>query len=75
MITQTPISAKINSCLLEKVDQECFLSNQKRNKIIHKALNIYLDFVDTVRLIKTLQGIDKEKEMTRFFDRWAPNVH
>lgn len=75
MVTQTPISAKINTCLLEKLDQECFIAAQKRNKIIHRALNLYLDFVDTVRANKILQGIDKDKEKVSFFDRWAPNVH
>ena len=75
MVTQKPISAKINTCLLEKLDLECAVSAQKRNKTIHCALNIYLDFVDVCRRMKILPGIDKEKEMVLFFDRWAPHVH
>lgn len=74
MVTQTPISAKINTFLLEKLDQECFIADRKRNKIIHQALNLYLDFVDTARANKILQGIDKDNEKVSFFDRWASNI-
>lgn len=56
MITQRPISLKIDECTLESLDQECFISAEKRNRVINRSIDFYLDYIDTRRRIKLVKG-------------------
>lgn len=49
MITQKPISLKINSELLEQLDQEVELTWKKRNAVINDAIAFYLEYKDAYR--------------------------
>lgn len=52
MITQIPISLKINAALLQELDEEARLGWPKRNAHINRAISLYLEFQDLRRSIK-----------------------
>ena len=60
MITQKPISLKINTQTLEALDQEASLGWAKRNWHINQAVDMYLKVQDIRRRLHSLGG-RKEK--------------
>ena len=52
MITQKAISLKINTDLLQELDEETRLSWYKRNAHINKAISLYLEFLDLRRRVR-----------------------
>lgn len=55
MITQKPISVRINTDLLERLDQECFVDAKKRNWVINNAIATYLYLADLRRSIQVMK--------------------
>lgn len=49
MITQKPISLKIDCELLEQLDHEVELEPKKRNAVINDAIRLYLEYKDAYR--------------------------
>lgn len=49
MITQTPISLKIDTALLEKLNEEALGTWKSRNKLINEAVETYLELKDAQR--------------------------
>ena len=49
MITQKPISLKIDAELLDKLDQEVSLGWKKRNACINEAISVWLELKDAQR--------------------------
>lgn len=54
MITQKPISLKIDTELLEQLDAEVALGWRKRNYIINRAIRLYLSLQDCRRIVKCI---------------------
>lgn len=46
MVTQKPISARINYERLKDLEQESFASNMSKNEIINRAIEVYCHFTD-----------------------------
>lgn len=61
MVTQKPISLKIDINLLEELDTEASLGWRKRNAIINDAIRYYLKLKDARRLYKAVV-LDKNQE-------------
>lgn len=61
MVTQKPISLKIDVNLLEELDIEASLGWRKRNAIINDAIRYYLKLKDARRLYKAVI-LDKNQE-------------
>lgn len=57
MITQTPISVRMNTFLLDELDKEARLGYQNRNQLINKAVKFYLQMKDARR------GTDRDLQM------------
>lgn len=53
MVTQTPISLKINTDLLHELDKEARLGWTKRNGHINNAISLYLELQDLRRRVRT----------------------
>lgn len=49
MRTQTPISVRINSYLLDELDKEARLGYQNRNQLINNAVRFFLEMKDEQR--------------------------
>lgn len=49
MITQTPISFKIDSAVVERLNQEAEHTWKSRNKLINEAVEMYLELKDAQR--------------------------
>lgn len=62
MITQKPISLKIDTQLLEDLDKEVSLGWQKRNTIINQAIGIYLKLLDGRRSIRSFGNIEDKRK-------------
>lgn len=74
MITQKPISLKIDTCLLEDLDEEVRLGWRKRNWHINQAIALYLEVQDLNRRLKCYQGAAlKHDEVERFLRHRVPN--
>ncbi len=74
MITQKPISLKIDTCLLQDLDEEVRLGWRKRNWHINQAIALYLEVQDLNRRLKFYQGAAlKHDEVERFLRRRVPN--
>lgn len=58
MVTQKPISLKINTELLQELDEEVRLGWRKRNCIINQAIRLYLSLQDCRRTVKCLGNAD-----------------
>lgn len=52
MITQKPISLKIDTELLQELDAEVALGWRKRNCIINQSIRLYLSLQDCRRTVK-----------------------
>ena len=59
MITQKPISLKIDCELLEQLDQEVELTWKKRNAVINDAIAFYLEYKDAYRHEKYANSVGK----------------
>lgn len=49
MVTQKPISAKIDLSTLEELDLECYVSGRARNRVINDAIKLYIAIQDLAR--------------------------
>lgn len=75
MITQTPISLKIDCYLLKEIDIEVSLGYQKRNRIINEAIRMYLDAKDTKRMWELATSIDEKASLYEQFNRrWFSHI-
>lgn len=75
MITQKPISLKIDTQLLEELDEEARLGWRKRNWHINKAIALYLEVQDLKRRLRYLEGSElKREEVERFLRNQIPNA-
>lgn len=75
MITQTPISLKIDCYLLKEIDKEVSLGYQKRNRIINEAIRMYLDAKDTKRMWELVTSIDEKASLYEQFNRrWFSHI-
>lgn len=72
MITQKPISLKIDTSLLQDLDAEVRLGWRKRNWHINQAISLYLEVQDLNRRIKTCPDL-KHDEVERFLRHRVPN--
>lgn len=64
MITQKPISLKIDAKILEDLDKEVALGWRKRNNLINQAIAMYLRVMDTRRRIRFAGSVqDKLKQL------------
>lgn len=52
MVTQIPISLKINTDLLHELDEEVRLGWMKRNGHINNAIGLYLELLDLRRSVR-----------------------
>lgn len=74
MITQKPISLKVDSQLLEELDKEVRLGWRKRNWHINQAIALYLEVQDLNRRLKCNTGAGlKHDEVERFLRKRIPN--
>lgn len=77
MITQTPISLKIDSAVLERLNEEAKDSWKSRNKLINEAVEMYLELMDAQRYQRLQDTQDRKvcKEALMFIKRYlVPNV-
>lgn len=75
MVTQKPISLKIDTDLLEQLDEEVRLGWRKRNTIINQAIALYLEVQDMNRRVKCYQNEQmKHDEVEMFLKRRIPNA-
>lgn len=77
MITQTPISLKIDSTLLEKLNDEARDTWKSRNKLINEAVEMYLELKDAQRYQRYQDKTDRKvsEQALRFIKRHlVPNV-
>lgn len=51
MVTQIPISVRMDISTLEELDLEAALGKTKRNRLINEAVRMYMDYMDTVRAV------------------------
>lgn len=58
MVTQKPISLKIDTELLQELDAEVALGWRKRNCIINQAIRLYLSLQDCRRIVKCIGDYD-----------------
>ena len=76
MITQKPISLKIDTELLEKLDAEVSLGYTKRNSLINAAIRFYLFYMYTRRRMLMIKKRDyQEKTLEEFTREWFPEVY
>lgn len=67
MITQKPISFKIDKELLENLDTECKRTWRKRNACINKAISYYLEIMELRWLLRNEGQSENKKALLR---RW-----
>ena len=72
MITQKPISLKIDTSLLQDLDDEVRLGCRKRNWHINQAIALYLEVQDLNRRLKCFPAL-KHDEVERFLRHRVPN--
>lgn len=73
MVTQKPISLKIDTYTLALLDKEVALGWRKRNSHINEAIRFYLDYKDACRRIRAYADRqDKIDEYTKFKTEWFP---
>lgn len=76
MITQKPISLKVDMKLLEDLDAEVSLGYEKRNKHINEAIRLYLCYIDTRRRMRMFKKqYHPEKMLEEFAREWFPEVY
>lgn len=77
MITQTPISLKIDTAVLEKLNEEANTTWKSRNKLINEAVEMYLELIDAQRYQRLQDKTDRKvsEQALRFIKRYlVPNV-
>lgn len=75
MVTQKPISLKIDTELLQELDEEVRLGWRKRNCLINQAIALYLEVQDLNRRLSCYQGASlKHDEVERFLRKRIPNA-
>lgn len=77
MITQTPISLKIDSAVLERLNAEANDTRKSRNKLINEAVEMYLELKDAQSYQRLQDTQDRKvcKEALMFIKRHlVPNV-
>lgn len=75
MITQKPISLKIDAHLLEELDKEVSLGWRKRNALINEAIRTYLVLADSRRRIKSYGSIDDQvRELKQLVKKLLPGT-
>ena len=76
MVTQKPISLKIDCSLLEDLDKEVMCGWRKRNSHINEAIKLYLEYLDTRRRMKIFGNLeDKNDEFQKFVKKWFPDMY
>lgn len=74
MVTQKPISLKIDQELLEMLDAEVKLGWRKRNWHINQAIRIYLELLDLNRRLNCHYDENlKKSELNLFLRHHVPN--
>lgn len=68
MITQKPISLKIDTDLLEDLDTECKRTWRKRNWCINRAISCYLEIQELRRLLKNVGENENNKKL--LLNKW-----
>lgn len=75
MINQIPISARIDSLTLWKMEQEQMTSGKKRNRILNEGARMYLDATDRRREIRMHADPEvKKKILMGFLATWFPEA-
>lgn len=75
MVTQKPISLKIDTCTLEELDKEVALGWRKRNTHINEAIKFYLEYLTTRRSIyDSYEQQDKIDLYNKFKKKWFPMI-
>lgn len=75
MVTQKPISLKIDTELLQELDEEARLGWRKRNCIINQAIALYLSLQDCRRRVKCIGDPDaKVDEVYYWLERYFPEA-
>lgn len=77
MITQKPISLKIDTAVLEKLDEEASTTWKSRNRLINEAVEMYLELIDAQRYQRYQDKTDRKvsEQALRFIKRHlVPNV-
>lgn len=75
MVTQKPISLKIDTKILEDLDAEVSLGWRKRNSHINEAIRLYLEALDLRRRVNC-RSTQKEQQdlIEEFCRRWFPRA-
>lgn len=58
MVKQKTICLKLDNWLMEELENECRVSGEKRNRLINKAVTLYIRYLDTRRLSRILDKPD-----------------
>lgn len=75
MVTQKPISLKIDTELLQDLDAEARLGWRKRNCIINRAIALYLSLQDCRRRVKCIRNPDaKVDEVYAWLNEYFPEA-
>lgn len=77
MISQTPISVRINTCTLFKLDAEAATGWLKRNTIINRAVEEYIELQDLIRTCAVHEDNQElcRRELKSFLWRWSHRLH
>lgn len=77
MINQTPISVRMNTCTLYKLDAEATNGWLKRNALINKACEEYIELQELKRLCAsdTKTRAYKRQQLQAFLWRWSRGLH
>ena len=74
MVTQKPISLKVDCHILEELDKEVSLGWRKRNWHINEAIRVYLEIQDLNRRLRCYQDAAlKHDVLERFLKKRVPN--
>ena len=68
MITQKPISLKIDTELLDNLDTECQRTWRKRNWCINQAISYFLEIMELRRLLRNVG--ENENNKKALLNRW-----
>lgn len=75
MVTQKPISLKIDTWLLQDLDEEVRLGYGKRNYIINRAIKVYLTLQDCRRTVNCIGNPDaKVDEVYSWLKTYFPEA-
>ena len=75
MITQKPISLKIDAKILEDLDKEVALGWKKRNALINEAIRTYLVLADSRRRIRIYGKVeDQVEELEHLINKLLPGL-